>query len=224
MPRQETFLNAKTYKDLTPRQLSTMLPALEGLLAPDLQARKDAFEKLIALEAHLRSPLAAAVLASNLREPDVELRAQMVRALSALFQARHSQKQPDERVLRWSQHVIGAMRTREIFALLQVMSQSPESREDVFTLLRNCSFAGETLVRIVKDRQVVISIRVAAVKAIAEVGFLATKKALDDLHQRIAGREAGQMQMAFATCTDAEVEQLLPVLQDAIRMLEEAED
>lgn len=224
MARQDSFLDAKTYKDLTSRQLSAMLPLLEALMAPNLRLRKEAFEALIALNAHLRSPLAAAVLALNLREPDLELRSGIVSALAALFETRPSQTQPNERVLLWVQHVLGAMRTREIFALLQVMSASPELRESVFSLIRNCSFSGETLVRILKDRQTGIPIRIAAAEAIAEVGFLAAKNALNELYQRIAGREAGQMQMAFASCTEAEIEELLPALRNAIRVLEEAED
>ena len=80
------------------------------------------------------------------------------------------------------------------------------------------------MLAIVKDRRADINIRVAAVKAIAAIGYLDAIPMLERLQQRIAGQIAGQIPMAFVERLEAEGEQLLPALREALRYLAEVED
>jgi HEAT repeat protein len=224
MIEQKAFFELKVLEELSSRKRPSMLRALEALVAPDPNTRKSGLNKLIALDAHRRSPLAAAILATRVREPDLDLRMAIVDALVKVIKVGPEEGRPSDDVLLWVRNNLSAMRTREIYALLQVVVRSAKHRQQVCTLLKACSFSGDTLIRILKDRNVDVPIRIAAVEVISEVGFLDAKAALNDLYQRIAGRQAGQIQMAFASRFEREVEQLLPALQDALYMLEEASD
>ena len=116
------------------------------------------------------------------------------------------------------------MRTREVYALLQVIADDADQLNHVATLMQACSFSGETMLPIVKDRHADIDIRVAAVKTIAAIGYLDAKRALERLYERITGQIAGQIPMAFAGHLEAEGELLIPALQEALRILAEVED
>ncbi|NIS83536.1 MAG: hypothetical protein GTO14_25815 [Anaerolineales bacterium] len=224
MAEQAALFEPKVLDGLSPRKRTSMLRALEALVAPDPKVRKDGLAKLTALDAHRRSPLAAAILATRIREPDLELRTAIVDALAVVIAPGREGERPADRVLRWVRNNLSSMRTREVFALLQILARSSRHRQQVCILLDACSFSGDTLVKILRDRSADVPIRIAAAEAIAEVGFLDAKTAIEDLHQRIAGREAGQMQMGFASRLDTEIEELLPALQEALLALEEAAD
>jgi len=222
--QQETFFNSAILEALTDGSSADITAGLENLLAPDLSLRRDGLDTLIALDAHRRSPLAAAVIAGQIKEPDLVLRTDIVTALAEVFSPQLETERPPREVITWAHRVLAAMRRREIYALLQVINQDAERLEPVALLLEACSFSGETMLAIVKDRHADLNIRVAAVQAIAAIGYLDAIAVLERLHQRIAGQIAGQIPMAFAGRLEAEGELLIPALQEALRFLAEVED
>jgi hypothetical protein len=222
--QQDTFFDPAILEALTDGANADIAVGLENLLSPDLQMRRDGLETLISLDAHRRSRLAAAVIAGQIKEPDIVLRTAIIVALAEIFTPQLETERPPREVARWARKVLAAMRTREIFALLQVIAHDADRLEAVALLLQNCSFSGETMLAIVKDRHADINIRVAAVKAIAAIGYLDAIAVLERLHQRITGQIAGQIPMAFAAHLEAEGEKLIPALQEALRFLAEVED
>jgi len=222
--QQETFLDSAVLEALTDGSNADIAVGLENLLAPDLSLRRDGLETLIALDAHRRSPLAAAVIAGQIKEPDIFLRIAIIAALAEIFSPHLETERPPREVITWTRSVLAAMRTREVYALLQVVTRDGDQLEPVALLLQACSFSGETMLAIVKDRRADIDIRVAAVKAIAAIGYIDAIRVLERLHQRIAGQIAGQIPMAFAGHLEAEGELLIPALQEALRFLGEVED
>ncbi len=222
--QQETFFSSAILEALTDGANADITAGLENLLAPDLPLRRDGLETLIAFDAHRRSPLAAAVIAGQIKEPDIVLRTAIIAALAEIFSPQLESERPPKEVITWTRSVLAAMRTREIYALLQVITQDADQLEPVAWLLQACSFSGETMLAIVKDRRADINIRVAAVQAIAAIGYLDAIAVLERLHQRITGQIAGQIPMAFAERLEAEGERLIPALQEALRFLAEVED
>ena len=221
---QQTFLKPTVLDELASQSQDELIDSLEGLVSPNLQVRRSSLAALVAMDAHRRSPLAAALLAGQIRERDLALRAAVVATLAELFAGDSQMGRPSSQVMGATRYVLAAMRTREIFALLQVILHDANRLGCVSLLLQACSFSGETLLAIVKDRRANIAVRVAAVQAVAAIGYLDAISVLENLHQRIAGRVAGQIPMAFAERFEAEAERLLPALHQAVHSLEEAGD
>ncbi len=222
--QQDTFFEPAVLEALADGSNASLTLGLENLLAPDLGLRRKGLKTLLDLDAHRRSPLAAAVIAGQIREPDIDLRTGIVVALSEVLISNLESEKPPTEVTSRIRHVLGEMRTREVYALLQVIVHDADQMEHVRSLLRTCSFSGETMLAIVENGRAEIAIRVAAVKAIAAIGYLDAIAVLERLHQRISGQIAGQIPMAFAGRLEAEAEQLLPALQESLRFLAEVAD
>ena len=222
--QQETFFEPIILEALADGTKADLMTGLENLLAPDIRLRRVGLEMLISLDAHRRSPLAAAVIARQITEPDLDLRVTIIARLAEILSPKFAMEKPPREVTDWARNVFAAMRTREVYALLQVLADDGDQLDNVGSLMQVCSFSGETMLAIVKDRHADIDIRVAAVKTIAAIGYLDAKGVLEKLHQRITGQIAGQIPMAFAGHLEAEEELLIPALQEALRILAEVED
>jgi HEAT repeat protein len=201
-----------------------VLSALEAFVGPETPTRTNGLEQLLDLDAPRRSPLVAAIMASQIDEPDIHLRSKIVEALATVLKPGAEEAKPPEDVRRWLRHVLGHMRQREIYAVLQIISISPEQIDPACDVLNACSFSGEALVRILANRKVDVNIRIAAAKAIGKIGFLEAGPDLRRIQERLMSRKAGQMEMAFAPRPDEEAENLLPVVLEALQSLEGGTD
>jgi hypothetical protein len=224
MTEKQTFLKLKIFKEIPKSRRGEVLSALEAFVAPETQTRTQGLEKLLSLKAHLRSPLVAAIMASQVAEPDIHLRSMIVEALATVLRPGVEDSRPPDRVRHWLRHILGQMRQREIFALLQMITSSPERIESVCCVLDACSFSGEALVRLLANRKVDVSIRIAAAEAIGRIGFLDAGPALHRMQERLLSRKTGQMEMAFVPISDKEAERLLPAVLDALQSLEGGAD
>jgi hypothetical protein len=220
MPEKQTFLKQNTLKEIPESQRGQVLAALEAFVGPDTEARAHGLEILMSLDAHRRSPMVAAIMASYTDEPDIGLRSTIVEALADVLRSDSDEARPPDRVRHWMRHILSQMRQREIYALLQILDLSPERIESVCCILDACSFSGEALVRILANRKADVSIRIAAAKAIGRIGFLDAGPTLRRMQERLLSRKAGQLEMAFATISDEEAERLLPAILDALHSLE----
>lgn len=224
MTEKQTFLKLKILKEIPKSRRGEVLSALEAFVAPETQTRTQGLEKLLSLDAHFRSPLVAAIMASQVAEPDIHLRSKIVEALATVLRPGAEDARPPDRVRHWLRHILGQMRQREVYSLLQMIASSPERIESVCCVLDACSFSGEALVRILANRKVDVSIRIAAAEAIGRIGFLDAGPALHRMQERLLSRKTGQMEMAFAPIPDKEAERLLPAVLDALQSLEGGAD
>ncbi len=80
------------------------------------------------------------------------------------------------------------MRTRQIFALLQVIEFDKSAEEAVSSLLSYCSFAGGHLAQILSNRTAPLSIRRQAAHFIGRIGYLDALPALERLASRLESR------------------------------------
>lgn len=220
MKEKQALLKTDTLAEIPKSERGEMLSALEAFVGPEIPTRTNGFKQLLEANAHRRSPLVAAIMARQIDEPDIHLRSRIVEALAAVLRPEPEDAKSPEDVRLWLRHVLGQMRQREIFAVLQVIATSPELIDPVCDILNACSFSGEALVRILANRKVDINIRIAAAKAIGKIGFLDAGPDLRRIQERLMSRKAGQMEMAFAPTPDEEAEDLLPVVSEALQLLE----
>lgn len=224
MSVKQAIFRHKTVKELPKCKRGDVLYALEELVGPQVQTRTHGLEQLLALDAHRRSPVVAAILANRVGEPDIDLRLEIVKALAMVLRPDLDGTRALDSVRCWLRYTLGRMRRRETYALLQIIVISPENLDPVCQVLDACSFSGVALVQILADRNVDVAIRIAAAKAIGRIGFLEAEPVLQRLGQRLARRKAGQMEMAFAPIPNHEAQALLPEVINALHALEDGTD
>jgi len=169
-------------------QLPEIWRAIEAAVSPELALRRQGVKKLSGLKAAHGSPLVAYFLATRIIEPDIGLRIQVVKALAEVLD---SEKQPpyeDGMARRYISSYLAQMRTRHIFALLETADEDVKSREDVTSLLKECSYAGIHMADILSDRDLPVKIRRQAFYFIGRMGFLDAVPALERLAARLSSK------------------------------------
>jgi HEAT repeat protein len=194
--------------------------AAEDLTAPDLVTRSAALERLSELGAPRLSPLVAYLLATRLSEPDLALRARVVRSLGDVLQPDSQQRSTPEPVRRRVAAVLAQLRTRLVLSLLEVGAVYVDTRPHLARLLNAAPQAGEHLATLLADRSVPLPVRQQAAYFIGLVGYLEAQPTLTRLATRLEARLAGQQAMPFAPPPDQQDETtLLPAVQEALRLL-----
>lgn len=194
--------------------------ATDALASPDVTVRCTGLEQLSLLEAARFSPLVVYVLASRLTEPSLALRAKVVELLAQVLKPAADGKAAPEAVRQTMGQALRQMRTRQIFALLEVAEHHPEGRDSVVSLLGECSYTGNHLVDILNNRSLPFWVRKMSIRLCGEVGFLATLPALERLAGRLEGRLNGQQSMPFLPKDAGNETELLPLLRQAIERLQ----
>lgn len=216
---QQHLLPDDSLSEPGPEEAARLVEALTGLVAPDLEQRRNGLSLLVESGLHRRSAVAAGLLGRAIGEPDISLRKELVVAIAeALAGAAAS---PPE-VIGYLRDSLGQMRRRQIYGLLQIAAASSGHAALVHMLIEQCSYAGGTLVQILNDRRMDIQIRVAAARAIEAIGYLEAAQQVEMLENRIASRIAGQEDMGFIPSLEEEAQLLLPALHDLGRALAEA--
>ncbi len=216
---QRQLLPEESLSEPQPEELAGLAEALTLLIAPSVEQRRDGLARLVDTNLHRRSALASAVLGQRVDEPNISLRKEIVVAAAEVVAG--AAASPAE-VLTWLRHVLGQMRRRQIYSLLQISASSSGHAALVHLVLEQCSYSGGTLVQILRDRRMDIQIRVAAARAIEAIGYLDAASQVEQLENRIASRIAGQEDMGFIPSLEEEAQLLLPALQEVSRALAEA--
>jgi hypothetical protein len=186
--------------------LTAVWDATEALVSPDLLTRITGLKRLLESNAAQQFPLVAYMLATRIVEPDIELRARIVSAIAEVISTGESGIR-NGGVFQTISAYLAGLRTRQIFALLQVVEFDRSKEESTAELLSYCSFAGEHLGQILANRQVSLSIRRQAAKFIGRIGYLDALPALERMVSRMEDRR------------EEEDSPLYPALQEAIQLL-----
>jgi HEAT repeat protein len=193
--------------------------AVEDLTLSDPKIRWSALDRLLELNAPRFSPVVAYILVTRLAEPDLALRARIVQALGeVLIPDSDGQPSPDE-VRRSLAYYLSQMRTRQIFALLQVAAIDPDYEGHVARLLDPCPFACSHLLDILSDFKAPMPVRQQAANMLGRVGFLDALPSLERLAAKLDARLNGQKSMPFAPPSLAMEQELLPAVRNAISLL-----
>jgi len=186
--------------------LSVIWEAAESFTSPDLMTRISGLERLVDFDAVRQLSLVAYLLTTRLAEPDIELRTRIVKTLANLANISPGGGNPSEGVQRTLISCLSAMRTREVFALLQVVEYDKSTEKDVADLLSWCSFAGSHLSQILSNRDSSMEIRRQAASFIGLIGYLDALPVLQKLASRLESRGEEETSM-------------LPILQNAVLLL-----
>lgn len=168
----------KNINEFSLDQIHQLWESAEAISSPELNERKRGFERLIELDVISRSPLIAYLLATRIVEPDLTLRAYIVRVLAGILKTDSPDNLSPEIVRYTLVNYLSQIDLREILALLQLAEIDPYAEEQIVHLLSTCSCAGEHLINIANNRETSLPIRKLSIKFIGKVGYL---EALPDL-------------------------------------------
>jgi len=187
--------------------ISVIWEAAEWLSSPDLLRRVAGYDRLVEYDAVRQLPLIAYLLITRLSEPDIELRTRIVKTLGSLASASLSPTGPSENVYQTMISNLSGLRTRDVFALLQVAEYDKTAEGYVADILSLCSFAGGHLSQILSNRSAPTDIRRQAAYYIGLIGYLEALPVLERLASRLESRG------------ENEDTSILPVLQYAVQQL-----
>jgi HEAT repeat protein len=196
--------------------------AAENLSSPDSQHRLVALEYLCKSGAVRLSPLIAYILYTRITDPDLEIRSKVVEVLGNVFTQDPEGRRLSDTVRHHLTTQLGRMRTREIYALLQVMVDHPEYMDYAIRLLNACPYAGTHLAEVASSRKAPLEVRRSAIRLLGEVGYLDAIPTLDRILIRLESRVSGQQAMPFAPPAGIDDTPLLPDIKNALAQLRSA--
>jgi len=194
--------------------------AAESLTNPDANQRHVALSQLQEMGAPRLSPLIAYLIATRLMDSDIAFRSRVVNVLGELLMPDPNGLSVPDSIYLTLKNYLNQMRTRPVYALLEVAEFDADSHANVARLLNTCPFAGRHLVDILSDRQTPHMLRLHAAYFIGIVGFLEAIPALERLVTRLEARLAGQQAMPFAPPPQPNEVDLLPVIHQTLEMLQ----
>jgi hypothetical protein len=189
------------------------------LVSSDTTGKREALAQLEEIDAARFSPLVAYLLTTFLDDSDLELRTVVVRILGRVLGLDQDSRPAPDNVRQCLYQALSQMRTRRVYALLQVSRENGDLEPEVARLLNVCSYAGTHLADIGVSRKNPIVIRREAIKFIGRVGYLDALTTLERLSARLEARQNGQQALPFAPHGDEDEADLLPELRSALRVL-----
>ena len=192
---------------------------LEMAISPDTQARKVAVTRLAHMGAVRLLPLVVYIFVTRITDCDQELRSEVINYLGDVYLPDEQRRPAPEAVRQCLTSQLSEIRTRQIYAMLQVLSSHPDLEPAVARLLNSCPYAGNQLAEILASRKVPLDIRHHAVRMIGFVGYLEAIPALERLLTRLEVRVHGQQSMAFASVELADEAELIPDIRKALAYL-----
>jgi hypothetical protein len=193
--------------------------AVEALAAQDADLRNNALDRLLALGAPRVSPLVAYLLATRLTDPDIRLRARVVSILGEVLSKDEAGNAAPEAVKKHLTTYLAQMRTRSIFAILEVAIHDRSLENAIASLFNACNYAGMHMAGILSDRKFPLPVRLQAAHYIGLVGFLDAIPIMERLESRLLSKVGGQQAMPFAPPTGPDESDLLPIVQFTLNVL-----
>lgn len=190
--------------------------AAEKLISPELHLRWEGLEGLLESNAPRFSPLILYLLCTRIVEPDIDLRARIIEALGDVTQPDKNGNPAPGIVRLILINNLSRIRTRQIYALLQVLIDYPALEKHVSRLINVCSYANNHLVEIINDRKKPLDIRQQAISMIGVVGYVEAIPSLDRLSARLEARMNGQKAMPFAPLSENPELDLLVTIREAL--------
>jgi HEAT repeat protein len=193
--------------------------AAEDLTSPNSAMRRLAIEKLERMRAARFSPLAAYLIATHVTDPDMEVRARVIKILGEVLTPDEQGGVITEDVRVHLVYFLTHMRTRQIYAILQAAAIFPETFTAARRLLEVCPHAGNHLVDIASSRKAPLDVRRLAIRLIGEIGYLDAIPALERMRTRMETRFNGQQAMPFAPPYGVDDSGLLPDVRSTLAAL-----
>jgi hypothetical protein len=158
-------------------------------------------------------------MATRITDPDLEVRAVVIKALADVLSPDDQGHLASEAARQGLKSYMTQIRTRNIYALIQVLPVHNELEGCVANLLNVCPYAGNQLADILASRKVSLDIRRYAARMIGLVGYLESIPALERLLARLESRVHGQQSMSFAPVEMTDEADLIPDIRRALAFL-----
>jgi len=195
--------------------LPALWEAASALVSSELESRFVGLKRLEESDSVRNNSLVSYLLTTRIIEPDIELRTRVIKALASIFTPDEQGHLSPENVRLNLCNCLSALRTRQIFALLQVSDFDPSTEAIVAMLLSYCSFAGNHLADILANRRAPLAIRKRAVHFIGRIGFLDGLPYLERMEARLESRRDGKN----SVIDENEELSLLPIIQNSLSLL-----
>jgi len=189
--------------------------AAESISSPDPQVRMAGLDHLEQCKAASKFPLVAYVLTTRLCDPDLKIRARVVKLLADVIQPQNGSMQASEDVKQQIHTTLSQMRNRQVFALVEAAESDQVSHSQVAVLLEYCSFSGKHLAMLLSERKISLSLRKTALQFIERIGYLDALPTLERLERRLKSKVNGQKEF-----DEDEEGSLIPLLQEAMISLQ----
>lgn len=192
---------------------------LERFVIGEDNKRTEALDKLAETKAARFSPLVTFVLATQLTDTSLAIRSRVVDELSRILSPDEDGKTAPVEVLDCLKRCLSQMRTRQVYAILEVLLTRPNLLPEASRLMNYCPYAGSHLADVACSRQAPIEIRRQAILLIGKVGYLDAVPSLERLLVRLESRLNGQHAMPFAPPVGMEDTSLIPEIIQTLRIL-----
>lgn len=197
----------------------TVWAELEKLIIGQAKERMEALDKLVEMNAARFSPLVIFVLTTRLMDTNIDIRTRVIEILGEILAPDENGNFAPDEVQDCLKISLTQMRTRQVYAILQVLLSNPNLLQVASRLMNYCPFAGNHLADVAGSRQAPIEIRRQAILLIGEVGYLDAVPSLERLLVRLESRLNGQHSMPFAPPTGADDSSLIPDLTQTLHIL-----
>jgi HEAT repeat protein len=176
-------------------ELFSVWNAMENLTSYDVEIRHQALDKLLELNAPRFSSIVTYLLVTRLTDSDALLRKRIVLALGSILSIDENGLPAPDEIRSSMAHYLSQIRTRQVFAMLQVADEDEMTIDQVARLLDACPFAGNHLIYILNDQKAPLCIRRMAALMVGRVGYLDAHLPLRNYKSDLARRTGGD---AFA--------------------------
>lgn len=194
----------------------TVWGAAESLSSAESKQRQQGLDLLVKCGATRLSPLVNYVIFTRITDPDMEFRSLVVRALADVLTPDEKGRPAPEPVRQHLVAQLARLRTREIYALAQLLAYNPDQMPQVARLMNSCPYAGHHLADLAASRKAPLEIRRYAIQLAGEVGYCDMIPTLERMLARLETRVNGQQTMSFAPPAGIEDEELLPDVKGAL--------
>jgi len=194
----------------------TVWGAAESLSSAESKHRQQGLDLLVKCGATRLSPLVNYVIFTRITDPDMEFRALVVRSLADVLTPDEKGRPAPEPVRQHLVAQLAKLRTREIYALAQLLAYNPDLMPHVARLMNSCPYAGHHLADLASSRKAPLEIRRYAIRLAGEVGYCDMIPALERMLARLETRVNGQQTMSFAPPAGMEDAELLPDVKGAL--------
>jgi hypothetical protein len=193
--------------------------AAEALTDIGVVNRQTSLDCLDELSAARFSPLVAFLLFSRITDPDLMVRARIIKMLAEVLRPDSQGQFAPEPVRQNLLFNLTRMQLREIFMLLETAEFDASTTDSVATLLKVNHLAGGDLTIILADRKMPLAVRRQAANFIAQVGYIDAVPGIERLINRLDARVNGQQTFIMNSVDALDELELLPILQSVLKGL-----
>ncbi len=193
--------------------------AAEALADVGVVNRHASLDCLEELSAARFSPLVAYLLFTRLNDPELAIRARVIKILADVLRPDLQGQFAPEAVRQNVLYHLTRLQPRELYALLEVAEFDPSSAASIATLLKANFMAGNDLTTILADRKIPLSIRKQAANFIAQVGYVDALQGIERLISRLETRVNGQQAFMVNPADPSDEVELLPILTSVLQVL-----